>query len=307
MNFTYNINTRFQIQILLEALFVVRQLSKIPREKIKRRNKMGFLCEILPSTTCRPSNYSCIYIFISCPHSSVIRQMRKMKFPLVIPVLFLQFFMADLAMAERNLATDQAVLLELKARITFDPQNTISRNWSASTSVCNWVGVSCGSRHARVTSLDLLNMNLKGIIPPHIGNLSFLSILNLQNNSFHGHLPHQLGQLRRLKKLGLGNNDFDGTLPPSIGALAELRFLGFHLNRIAGDFPRSLCNLTKLEVMEARYNYLEGSIPLEVYKLSALKKLFLANNTLSGSIPVTLFDITSLKEIDFGSNELSGT
>ncbi|XP_041025327.1 LRR receptor-like serine/threonine-protein kinase EFR [Juglans microcarpa x Juglans regia] len=86
-----------------------------------------------------------------------------------------------------NIATDQSALLALKFGISHpDPDhNILASNWSTNTSVCSWIGVTCGSKHHRVIALNLAYMGLEGTIPPQIGNLSFLVSLGLRNNSFH--------------------------------------------------------------------------------------------------------------------------
>ncbi|KAK3206844.1 hypothetical protein Dsin_020890 [Dipteronia sinensis] len=76
-----------------------------------------------------------------------------------------------------------------KAHITNDPHNFLADNWTASTSVCNSVGITCDSQNNRVIALNLTSMNLTGTIPPQVGNLSFLVQLRLKNNSFYGSLP----------------------------------------------------------------------------------------------------------------------
>ena len=93
-----------------------------------------------------------------------------------------------LAIAHTNFSTDQSALLALKAHITSDPQNILTVNWSSASNsnICNWIGVSCGARHNRVTTLNLSHIGLAGVIPPHLGNLSFLVELGLENNHFHG-------------------------------------------------------------------------------------------------------------------------
>ncbi|XP_059630852.1 probable LRR receptor-like serine/threonine-protein kinase At3g47570 [Cornus florida] len=56
-------------------------------------------------------------------------------------------------------------------------------------------------------------MALEDTIPPHIGNPSFLVLLNFTNNSFHGLIPKELAHLQRLKSISLGYNFFSGNLP----------------------------------------------------------------------------------------------
>ncbi|MBA0721751.1 hypothetical protein Golax_009258 [Gossypium laxum] len=103
-------------------------------------------------------------------------------------------------MTARNLNSDQFALLEFKDRLA-DPQNVLANNWTASTSVCRWIGVSCGIIHERVIALNLTSMNLRGTIPPYLGNLSFLLSLDLSRNNFYGLLPKELGQAESLKHL----------------------------------------------------------------------------------------------------------
>ncbi|WMV24768.1 hypothetical protein MTR67_018153 [Solanum verrucosum] len=121
-----------------------------------------------------------------------------------------------------NIDTDKASLPALKSRIYSDRNNILARNWSSSIPVCNWIGFTRGSRHHRVTALDISGMQLYGTIPPHIGNLSFLVSLDISDNTFHGRLPEEFAHLRRnLRVLWIGDNLLDGVLPPSIGNLSK--------------------------------------------------------------------------------------
>ena len=143
--------------------------------------------------------------------------MGKMSFyPLIMVAIFLHIFMATLGMSSPNITTDEAALLQLKAQISLDPHSFFSHNWNwsaSASSVCNWVGVTCGIRHGRVTAINLPNMGFGGTIPPHVGNLSFLVSLNITGNSFYGTLPNELFQLRRLTVIDLSSNSLSGSIP----------------------------------------------------------------------------------------------
>ncbi|KAL8026867.1 hypothetical protein ABFX02_14G057650 [Erythranthe guttata] len=139
---------------------------------------------------------------------------------LLLTTIFINYQKSCLAAT--NYATDQSALLALKSHITLDPYNFITTNWTNSTSVCSWIGVTCGSRHNRVTTLNISYMFLSGTIPPQIGNLSFLISLDLSRNFFGGVLP-QLLLLHRLKYISLRDNNFTGNIPISLSNLTKLR------------------------------------------------------------------------------------
>jgi len=122
-----------------------------------------------------------------------------------------------------NISTDEAALLALKSHISSHPNNILANNWSSSVPVCSWIGVTCGSRHHRVTALDISSMQLHGTIPPHLGNLSFLSSLYISNNNFHGDLPQELARLQRLKVINVESNNFTGAIPSFLSLLPNLR------------------------------------------------------------------------------------
>ena len=161
--------------------------------------------------------------------------------------------------AQTNISTDQAALLALKAHITSDPQKILTTNWSTSNSnICNWVGVTCGVGHLRVTALNLSYMGLTGSIPPQLGNLSFLVQLEFRNNSFHGTLPSELSRLRRLKLIRFSFNDFIGTIPSWFGLLSELQTFDLYGNQFSGFIPNAIFNLSALQVLDLRNNQLSG-------------------------------------------------
>ncbi|KAG7949200.1 hypothetical protein I3843_13G049600, partial [Carya illinoinensis] len=175
--------------------------------------------------------------------------------------------------------------------------------------VCNWVGVTCGSKHHRVTALDLSNNGLVGTIPPHIGNLSFLVSLSLRNNSFHGSMPNELSHLYRLELLHFGYNELSGEIPSWIGLLTKLQSLLLPSNNFEGTTPSSLFKCTSsLQQLVLEDNQPWGSIPSSIFKsMSTLQLISLAINKFSGPIPSIVFNMSSLQYIDLSNNTLSGT
>ncbi|KAK8312584.1 hypothetical protein V6Z12_D01G052400, partial [Gossypium hirsutum] len=221
-------------------------------------------------------------------------------------LIIFHFSMPTFSMKLTTILTDQSALLALKDHVIHDPENVLTTNWSASAPVCNWFGVSCGSKHRRVTALNLTGLGLVGTLPPHLGNLSFLSLLYVRNNSFYGGLPVQLSNLRRLRYLNFGNNSFSGEIPSWLGSLTELRRLFLGQNNFKGVIPFSLGYLSKLEFLYLFGNQISGSIPSTIFNISSLQEIYLSYNMLSGSIPSVPRDLLLLEVIDFTSNNLTG-
>nr|XP_027082867.1 LRR receptor-like serine/threonine-protein kinase EFR [Coffea arabica] len=238
------------------------------------------------------------------------KQLYFYLFPLAVLVLLHYLMMTGCtAMKRLSLGTDQSALLALNARITSEQHEFLSKNWSstaAPSSVCDWIGVQCSSRHQRVTALNMSNMGLTGTIPPDLGNLSFLVSLDLRNNSFHGNLPEELSHLRRLRYFRLTSNNFNGEIPMWFGRFPELRFLFLDSNGFSGFIPPPISNLSKLETLNLRDNFLGGNIPEKMGNLSALRELYLSGDDLAGQIPLSLCKFSHLQVLDLSNNRLSG-
>lgn len=195
--------------------------------------------------------------------------------PVIVFLVYYHCFMFSFVISAmtRNNTTDQQALLSLKDHLhPNDPQKLLSQNWSSSDSVCNWLGVSCGVRHRRVTALNISYLGLTGTIPPQLGNLSFLTTLAMQNNSFYGAIPDELAQLRRLKSINLNFNNLDAEIPSWLGSLHALQELLLQRNNFIGSIPPSLGNISSLEILDLSYNKLSGTI-LNPYTIFVTIKL----------------------------------
>ncbi|XP_062088996.1 putative receptor-like protein kinase At3g47110 [Humulus lupulus] len=168
-----------------------------------------------------------------------------------------KYYAIEAYAAKTNTFTDKSALLALKSAIN-DPQNLLESSWSSNTSMCQWIGVTCGARHRRVRVLNLSNMSLTGTVPPHIGNLSFLVTLNFSNNYFHGSLPVELSRLHRLEKISMDRNNLTGEIPSWLGSLSELQYLYLNDNEFVGPIPISIFNLTSLQVISLYMNKFSG-------------------------------------------------
>ncbi|MFQ6666543.1 hypothetical protein Gotur_032852 [Gossypium turneri] len=225
--------------------------------------------------------------------------------PFMFGLLFATFGVI-LSAKYSSITVDQSALLALKYHITHDPHNFLTTNWSTSTSVCSWIGVTCGSKHYRVTAQNLSSMDLTGTISSQLGNLSFLAWLDIHQNSFEGSLPIELTNLRRMKYLDSSNNSFNGEIPSWFGCFTELQGLYLYLNNFIGVIPSTLANLSKLQMLSLGGNQISGRIPNSLFKCKELKFLLLFNNSLEGSIPTEIGNLTLLKILGLGINHFKG-
>ncbi|KAH9771535.1 putative LRR receptor-like serine/threonine-protein kinase [Citrus sinensis] len=225
---------------------------------------------------------------------------------------------------------DQLALLEFKAKVTHDPLEVLS-SWNYSRHFCQWKGVTCSPRHQRVTGLSLPSLLLQGSLSPHIGNLSFLRVLDLKNNSLRNEIPQAIGYLFRLRILRLDNNTFGGQIPDNIsncvnleslwldfnelvgkvpgklGSLPKLRILVIHSNNLSGEIPSSFGNLSSLEVLSATVNQFVGQIPETLSELKMMRYISFGGNKLSGEIPFSIYNLSWLSDFDFPFNQLQGS
>ena len=122
----------------------------------------------------------------------------------------------------RALVQDCGTLLELKDTLV----GTATLNWSASTALASWDGVTTGGTPSRVTRLRLANKSLSGSIPAALGTLYALTHLDLSSNSLTGAVPAELGVLENLVELKLAGNSFTDCLPLALEGLATTDDLG---------------------------------------------------------------------------------
>ncbi|CAI0628242.1 unnamed protein product [Linum tenue] len=201
---------------------------------------------------------------------------------------------------------DAAALLQLKTHIisaTSSSDHPLSRNWTAAATaqVCSsWVGVSCGHRHRRVTSLNLANMGLQGTLPPHIGNLppTFgshlpnLEWLSFAGNNLNGSIPPSISNASNLELLELSINSFSGCVPNTFGNLQMLQSLYIWGNSnlvVDPSFLTSLTSCKSLKILEISDTSFEGALPPSMGNLSSSFQYFLGSNCkIQGNIPVTI-------------------
>ncbi|KAF3449526.1 hypothetical protein FNV43_RR10255 [Rhamnella rubrinervis] len=203
--------------------------------------------------------------------------------------------------------TDRLSLLSIKAQISSDPSGLLNMR-NETIHFCNWAGITCGTRHQRVTVLNLQSFHLKGQLSPYVGNLSFLRAINLQNNSFTSDIPPQIGRLFRLRRLEFDNNAFSGEIPVDITNCSQLQILSFMRNNLVGEVPKEIAySLKKLQGLYLSVNNLTGEIPAYLGNLSFLKGFNVAQNNLHGRIPTSFGKLKRLVVFALGTNNFTGS
>ncbi|XP_075648399.1 LRR receptor-like serine/threonine-protein kinase EFR [Castanea sativa] len=202
--------------------------------------------------------------------------------------------------------TDRLALLKFKESVTHDPYKILS-SWNNSMHFCNWLGITCGRRHQRVTRLELPSYKLHGSISPYVGNLTFLMVIDLYNNSFDGVIPQKIGHLFRLKQLNLSRNMLEGELPSSLSNCSNLMVIKISWNKLKGRIPSELGYLMKLEDLVIHENNLTGGIPPSLGNLSSVAYIDIGLNNLGGNIPDAIGQLKSLIGLGISSCKLSGT
>ncbi|XP_073261631.1 uncharacterized protein [Populus alba] len=88
-----------------------------------------------------------------------------------------------------------------------------------------------------IPSLDLSYNLLTGHIPPSIGNLRKLYILNLKYNSLSGPIPGSLSRMTNLGTLDLSHNKLSGEIPDTLEELSFLSHFNVSYNQLHGEVP----------------------------------------------------------------------
>ncbi len=188
-----------------------------------------------------------------------------------------------------TLATAERAALEALYEATNGANWKRHDNWLSESPLGEWHGVHTDA-NGHVDGLDVPGNQLSGEIPPELGNLAGLTILQLAGNQLTGKIPPELGRLSKLEWLILQANQLSGEIPPELGGLSNLRLMNLSINQLTGPIPPELGNLANLTGLDLGYNQLSGEIPPELGNLTELTSLSLESNQLSGCVPASLFD-----------------
>ncbi|XP_057853923.2 receptor-like protein EIX2 [Cryptomeria japonica] len=223
-------------------------------------------------------------------------------------IVFLLFFCPPLShglMSNRCPSHESQALLLFKAAL--NDSNGYLSSWVNGTDCCtSWYGISCDDNTNHVISVEALSFH--GVISESICQLRFLTSLTI-SGVYQGTttIPPCLGNLSYIELLDLFSNSFSGMIPPLVCLLTRLKVLDLSSNNLNGSIPSCLGNLASLTYLKLSYNQLSGRIPASLGSLSLLRNLYLDNNQLSGIVPDSLGNLSLLERLDISNNQLSGT
>ena len=136
-------------------------------------------------------------------------------------------------------------------------------NWLSDKPLGEWYGVDTDA-DGRVVKISLLGTvrvgpwrhthGLLGEIPPELGELSSLEVLNLGHNNLSGEIPPELEKLSNLMRLDLSYNYLSGEIPPELGYLSSLEALDLSWNHLSGEIPASFPALDALDTLWFDFN-----------------------------------------------------
>ena len=180
-------------------------------------------------------------------------------------------------------------------------------NWSASTPIVNWDGVTVDGTPLRVARLDLFESQLTGAIPSELRSLDRLQVLHLGGNELTGPVPAWLGEMDNLLALILWGNHLAGEIPSDLSRLHNLQILSISGKQLTGVMPAWLGGLNGLLRLYVYDSQLSGPVPSSLANLSNLRRLSLWGNKLTGPVPSWLGSMSSLEQLSLGGNQLTGT
>ena len=165
------------------------------------------------------------------------------------------------------------------------------RNWGTETALGRWAGVTT-DEDGNVVGLSLARNNLSGEIPAEIGLLKHLVGFDLAfNEDVRGTIPPEVGELENLTALLLHHNALTGGIPREILQLSRLDTLDLHHNQLSGSLPEWLGDLPAVGYLSLWGNDFTGSLPASLGDLESLEDLYVNTLELSGPLPRSLMNL----------------
>lgn len=181
--------------------------------------------------------------------------------------------------------------------------------WNLNNPINTWHGVTVNSKGC-VLYIDLHNNNLTGTLPNKLGDLKHVKRLRLSNSysasgKISGTLPPAIGTMESLNVLNISYHNLQGNLPGEWSDLKNLNTLNLAGNNLSGSLPLFLNNLIALQEIDLASNNFSGSLP-DLYLLQTLITFDLGYNNFSGTIPASFANLFQLEWLNVKNNNLSG-
>uniref|UniRef100_A0A0D9UWQ3 Uncharacterized protein n=1 Tax=Leersia perrieri TaxID=77586 RepID=A0A0D9UWQ3_9ORYZ len=114
---------------------------------------------------------------------------------------------------------------------------------------------------------------------------AFTALPDLQphpgGNQLKGAIPPGIGEATSLVRLRLGENLLAGEIPVAVGGMKTINFPDLDSNRLARKSPL-------IQEVDDSHNQLTGGIPTNFGQIDSLSRLVLAGNSLPTKIPPSL-------------------
>uniref|UniRef100_A0A6N2KNJ5 Leucine-rich repeat-containing N-terminal plant-type domain-containing protein n=1 Tax=Salix viminalis TaxID=40686 RepID=A0A6N2KNJ5_SALVM len=104
-----------------------------------------------------------------------------------------------------------------------------------------------GSTIRYFSGIDFSCNNFTGEIPPEIGILSKIKVLNLSHNSLIGPIPATFSRLKEIESLDLSYNKLEGKIPPQLTGLYSLAVFNVAHNNLSGKTPARVAQFATFE------------------------------------------------------------
>lgn len=179
----------------------------------------------------------------------------------------------------------------------------------------------------------------QGSLPPAIGKLQQLQIINVENNELSGPVPTEITTLENLRckidsfcafftyrgfcaDLIISSNQFSGPIPADIGNLKLMKVFQVSYNQLTGPLPQSMEAMKELRLfqvlklfstcqhqyinycVQASHNKLEGPLLPQLFSLPELQAFGVNNNKFKGPIPEEVGNCASLLGLNLSSNQV---
>ncbi|EGC34208.1 hypothetical protein DICPUDRAFT_80038 [Dictyostelium purpureum] len=162
---------------------------------------------------------------------------------------------------------------------------------------------------SKYENLDLLFLEenlLEGTIPPHVGSIPKIRLLDFGINSLHGSLPDELGNLKTLEQFWLYDNFLSGSIPKTFSNLKNLTLFETSRNQFSGSLDGVFTDNPNLYSIKFSGNQFSGSLDWLCILPNVSVVNFNSNNFTS--LPDCTTNIpTNITEFVFSNNQLTGT